>query len=83
MKFVDRWPTDSTVEWRKEGRAGLNKVIDEYNDWQVEGCENARGQRLLRLIEKGKQTFGDRDGGGGWLEELLDMETYVKAVIRE
>lgn len=67
----------------KTSRIELNKIIESYNNWQIEGYITEEGaSRLLAQIEYGKQTIGSQDGGSGYWDELDDMEQFVKQSIQ-
>ncbi len=81
-RFIKRWDVNTNVGWWKESRAELNKVIDAYNDWQIhDNCASDKAEILLRKIEYGKQTIGAQDGGEGYLEELENMEKFVRSLV--
>lgn len=81
-KFVKRWDEDTTITWWKECRIELNKIIDSYNAWQIDDdFDIEKSKRLLAKIEYGKQTIGSRDGGSGYMEDLEQMEEFVRSVI--
>jgi hypothetical protein len=76
--FKQKWDENVPIEWWKECRIELNKIIDVYNYWQIEGFSRDKAIQVLAFIEYGKQTIGSRDGGSGYLEELEDMERFVQ-----
>jgi len=78
-RFLSKWDiANNDAGWVKNSRAELNKVIDEYNQWQINGFHSGEDvRRLLALIEYGKQTFGSQEGGESYMEELLDMEKFI------
>ncbi len=82
-KFKEKWDENTDINWWKESRIELNKIIEIYNNWQIEGCGSIRAKFLLTKIEYGKQTIGARDGGSGYFDELDEMETFVKENINE
>lgn len=78
-QFEDIWDVDGTdISWQKDGREKLNKVIEMYNAWQIDGFFNHGTPRLLATIEHGIQTFGARDGGSGYMEVLQRMKKFVR-----
>lgn len=77
-RFKHKWNEDTNINWWKESRIELNKIIDIYNYWQINGFNEDEVEKLLAYIEYGKQTIGSQDGGSGYLEELEDMEEFVK-----
>lgn len=80
-RFVKEWDEDCDIQWWKECRIELNKIIKKYNKWQYKhDFDGKKALKLLALIEYGKQTIGNRDGGSGYLEELLGMEGFVKKI---
>lgn len=81
-KFVSKWDEDTEINWQKESRIKLNKIIDAYNDWQKEDdFDKDKSKKVLAKIEYGKQTFGATDGGSGYWAELDEMEKFVKSCI--
>ena len=82
-KFVKKWDENVPIDWWKESRIELNKIIDIYYSWQIDGFDKAASRKVLANIEYGEQTIGSLDGGGGYLEELEKMEEFVKSKINE
>ncbi len=81
-KFVDKLNEDTNIDWWKTSRIALNKVIQIYNDWQIEhDFDEAKAKPLLANIEHGKQTIGAQDGGSYYLEVLEEMEKFVRDVL--
>ena len=81
-KFKSKWDESTSIRWQKECRIELNKIIELYNTWQMEGdFDKDIAKLLLAKIEYGKQTFGSRDGGSGYWDELDEMETFVRRCI--
>lgn len=77
-RFVQRWDDNTSIVWWNECRKELNKIIDVYNEWQIEHDFDAERSRfVLAKIEYGKQTIGARDGGGGYFDALDEMEKFV------
>jgi len=83
-RFVDYWDEDTNISWQKESRKRLNEAITLYNDWQIEhDFDPEKSVKVLAKIEYGKQTYGNIDGGSGYLEELEKMESFVKDYLEE
>ena len=83
-RFVKKWNENVDVKWWKESRIELNKIIQEFNDWQVEDdFDPKKTKKLLAKIEYGKQTIGSQDGGSGYMDELRYMEEFVKYITEE
>lgn len=81
-KFVKKWNEDTNITWWKECRIELNKIIECYNTWQIDDDFNAEKSKIiLAKIEYGKQTIGSIDGGSGYMEELEDMEEFIRSII--
>lgn len=81
-KFVKKWNEDTDIGWWKKSRIELNKIIEDYNNWQIEDdFDISRSKIILAKIEYGKQTIGSQDGGSGYLEELNQMEQFIKQSI--
>ena len=76
-KFQKKWDEDTPIAWWNECRSELNKIIDFYNQWQIEGFPDDQTTKLRALIEYGKQTIGSRDGGSGYMDTLVEMEDFV------
>ena len=43
-KFEDKWDEDTGIGWWDECRKELNKIIDFYNQWQIEGFPETTGK---------------------------------------
>ena len=80
-KFVKKWNEDTPIDWWNESRIELNKIIEIYNNWQIEGFDKENSKKVIAHIEYGKQTIGTLDGGSGYLEALVNMESFVKSMI--
>ena len=79
-KFIKKWDENTSIDWWNECRKELNKIIDCYNNWQIEDdFSEEKAKIVLAKIEYGKQTIGSRDGGGGYWDELDEMEKFVKS----
>lgn len=76
--FEAEWPEDTDIEWWNKGRRELNTAIRQYNNWLIEGQDPDERRKLLARIEYGRQTYGQRDGGSGWLEVLDRMKRFVE-----
>lgn len=76
-KFQNKWDENTSITWWNECRSELNKIIDFYNQWQIEGFPDDQTTKLRALIEYSKQTIGSRDGGSGYMETLVEMEDFV------
>ena len=83
-KFKDTWNEDTDIPWQKECRGKLNKIIEVYNNWQIDyDVDKEKSKVVLAKIEYGKQTIGSRDGGSGYRDELDEMEEFVKSRITD
>lgn len=81
-KFKEKWDENVTISWWKTSRIELNKIIDEYNNWQIQDdFDKDKSKKVLAKIEYGKQTIGSQDGGSGYWEELDEMEQFVRECI--
>lgn len=80
MDKRDEWNENICIDWWKEGRKKLNKVIRKYNDWIDEGTDSlTKTAKLLEKIKKNlKMDYCNHDGGSGYWEELNDMKIVVK-----
>lgn len=79
--FLEEWDENTEINWWNESRKKLNKIIRDFNQWQINGFDGGKMMKLLAKIEYGKQTIGSIDGGSGYMEELEKMETFVKSHI--
>lgn len=87
LTFIEEWDENVDISWWAEGRKHLNVVIRAYNAWQREAGVSGRydpqeGRRLLVMIEEGRQTWANRDGGGGWRDELERIAKSVEEGLR-
>ena len=82
FKFIEKWDVPSGIDWWDECRKELNEIIDDYNQWQINEFDADIGKNIMAKIEYGRQTFGKRDGGSSYLEELDNMLGFVKSVLR-
>jgi hypothetical protein len=79
-KFIKKWDENTDIDWWRKSRIELNKIIDLYNNWQIEDDFNDdKAKLVLAKIEYGKQTIGSQDGGSGYWDELDEMEKFVKS----
>lgn len=77
-KFQNEWnPEEAVCEWQRDGRTKLNKIIQIYNQWQIDGFPQEEKQRLLANIEYGIQTFASEDGCSGYRDVLYKMQQFV------
>lgn len=79
MQFVEKWPRGTGIQWWDECRSELNAIIEAYNQWQIDGMSPDGKQKVLNLIEYGKQILGTKDGGGGYHQQLVEMQTFVES----
>ena len=83
-RFLSKWDEDTNIDWWRTSRIELNKIIQLYNNWQLDDdFDPDKAKKVLAHIEYGKQTIGAQDGGSGYLEELEDMERFVNRAISE
>lgn len=80
-KFKKKWDENTNIDWWKTSRMELNKIIETYNNWQMEGFDENTANIVLSKIEHGKQTIGSIDGGSGYWDELHEMETFVRECV--
>jgi len=79
-KFIKKWDENTDIDWWRKSRIELNKIIDLFNNWQIEDDFNDdKAKLVLAKIEYGKQTIGSQDGGSGYWDELDEMEKFVKS----
>lgn len=76
-KYFTKWPENTPIDWWNEGRKQLNVIIDKVNAWTLNGAPVEDAALLLRHIDMGLQTFAAQDGGGGWADELREMQQYI------
>lgn len=77
-KYFAEWSEETPIGWWREGRKKLNVIIRMVNDWTLDGKPVGEKEKILRYIDMGIQTFGAKDGGSAWRDELLAMQDYVK-----
>lgn len=78
-KFKEKWNEDTDISWWKVSRKKLNKIIEIYNNWQIqENFDKEKARFVLANIEYGKQTFASSDEGSGYRDELIEMEEFVR-----
>ena len=81
-KFKSKWDENTNISWWKESRIELNKIIDEYNNWQIQdNFDKEKSKIVLAKIEYGKQTIGSQDGGSGYWVELDEMEKFIRECV--
>ena len=81
-KFKKKWDENTDISWWKTSRIELNKIIDEYNNWQIQDdFDKDKSRLVLAKIEYGKQTIGSQDGGSGYWDELDEMEQFVRKCV--
>ena len=81
-KFKQKWDENTDISWWKTSRIELNKIIEVYNNWQMEDdFDKDKARLVLAKIEYGKQTIGSQDGGSGYWDELDEMETFVRECV--
>ena len=76
-RFVSEWSLETSVEWRYESRVRLNRIIREYNEWQIDGFDPVAKRRVEALIDWGFQTFAKRDGASAYRKELEGMREFL------
>ena len=81
-KFMELWNEDTEISWWKECRTALNLIIQEYNDWQIDGFDHDRAVKVNAKIEHGIQTIGNKDGGACYMEDLIEMQSFVKTFLQ-
>lgn len=81
MEHIEEWNENVGISWWKESRIQLNKVIRKYNKWVDKHTENkVKTAKLLTKIEKHlKMDYCNQDGGSGYKEELLNIQSIVKS----
>ncbi len=78
-RFKEKWKEDTPIKWWNENRKELNRIIEIYNKWQIDDNFNSdKSKIVLSNIQYGKQTIGSLEGGSGYLEELEDMEEFIR-----
>lgn len=69
---------DTDIDWWRESRKKLNKIIKRFNKWQTKHNFNRqKSEILLARIELSINTIGKQDGGAFYLEELEKMRDHV------
>ena len=76
----DEWNENTGINWWKEGRIALNKVIRKYNTWVDNHLED--DEKTLKLLKKINKNltmhYCNQDGGYSRKSELLKMQSIVK-----
>jgi hypothetical protein len=81
-KFKEKWDENIDISWWKTSRIELNKIIEVYNNWQMEDdFDKDKARLVLAKIEYGKRTIGSQVGGSGYWDELDEMETFVRECV--
>lgn len=75
--FLEKWDENTEINWWNECRKKQNKIIDIFNEWQLNGFVEKDAMYVYASIEHGRQTHGSRDGGSGYLKELDKMKKFV------
>ncbi len=80
MEKIEEWNERVGIDWWKEGRIQLNKVIRKYNKWVDKHTENKvkTAKLLYKIDEHLEMHYCNQSGGSGWKEELLNMKSVVK-----
>jgi hypothetical protein len=80
MEKLKEWNENVGIDWWKEGRTKLNKVIRKYNKWIDKHSGNK--VKTLKLLEKINEDlekhYCNQSGGSGWKEELLEMKSVIE-----
>ena len=75
---------NSVIDWQVNHNIEINKIIDLYNNWQIEDdFDKNKIKYLLAKIEFGKQIIGKPLGSESYYNELVSMEEFVKQFIDE
>jgi len=80
MNKINEWNENISINWWKESRTQLNKVIRKYNKWiDKHTNDKVKTAKLLTKIEKHlKMDYCNQDGGSGYKEELLNIQNIIK-----
>lgn len=80
MEKIEEWCEHTGIDWWKEGRIKLNKVIRKYNRWieKHQGNRIKTAKLLLKIERHLEMEYCNKSGGSGWKDELLDMKENVK-----
>ena len=80
MEKIEEWDENAGINWWKESRIKLNKVIRKYNKWVDKHTGNrVKTAKLIKRIDKNLDMhYSNQDGGSGYREELLKMRANVK-----
>lgn len=81
MEKIEEWDERVGIDWWKEGRTQLNKVIRKYNKWIDKHIENrAKTAKLLDKIDEHLEMYYcNQSGGSAWKDELLNMKNVVES----
>lgn len=77
---IEEWDENVDIDWWKESRIQLNKVIREYNKWvDIYTDDKVKTAKLLTKIEKHlEMDYCNQNGGSGYKKELLNIKTIVE-----
>ncbi len=81
MEKLTEWREDVNIDWWKEGRTQLNKVIRKYNKW-IDKHQNNKIKTiklLNRINEDLEKHYCNQSGGSGWKDELLEIKYNVES----
>jgi hypothetical protein len=80
MEKIEEWDENVNIDWWKESRIKLNKVIRKYNKWVDRHSEDKiKTDKLLVKIDKHlEKHYCNQDGGSGYKEALNEMKEIVE-----
>lgn len=82
-KFISKWDEDTEITYQKNARSEQNKIIDIYNNWQIEhDFSKKHAKFVIANIVYGKQTYASKPSGVKYLKQLEEMKEFVKSNIK-
>ena len=81
MEKIEEWNECVDIDWWREGRTQLNKVIRKYNKWIDKHTENnVKTYKLLNKIDEHlEMRYSNQNGGSEWKDVLLKMKSVVES----
>jgi len=79
MEKITEWDENVGIDWCKEGRMKINKVIRKYNNWIDNHLndEVKTAKLLVKIVKHLNMHYSNQDGGSGYKEELLKMKDSI------
>lgn len=83
-KIIDLLETDTNVSWWDENRSRINRVIKEFNNFQLEYQFDEYRAKIVKAKIKLCREYGKENNFDDWQYEILDkMEEFLRYYISE